>query len=244
MSIELSSRLPADRAPGSWGWIVTAVPRASAATSTRSKRLGSTADAGLGPCELAGPGTATVARRAMSATLATTFLCRTSGPDRTTDRPIRPISAPFVTKSESCQHRPDAISDLSTSRPAGPSAHARAALARVVRPHDPVRAGTCLAHDADRRWTGHGRPQPRRRRGARRGVRPRRGPGAGRGPRPARARRRRRPDPDRPPAHRTPGQALPGRPDPADGRGAGVPRAGDPRAEGHRPGGASRAGRA
>ena len=72
------SRLPADRAPGSWGWIVIAVPRTSAATSTPSKRPGSTVASGAGALEPTGPGTATVARMAMSATLATTFRRRTS----------------------------------------------------------------------------------------------------------------------------------------------------------------------
>ena len=78
--LEPWSRLPADRAPGSWGWIVIAVPRASAATSTRWKRPGSTVAAGLGTREPTGPGTATMARMAMSAMLATTLRRRTSDP--------------------------------------------------------------------------------------------------------------------------------------------------------------------
>ena len=72
------ARLPADRAPGSWGVVVIGVPCASAATSTCLKRSGSTVAAGLGTQEPTGPGTATEARMAMSATLATTLRRRTS----------------------------------------------------------------------------------------------------------------------------------------------------------------------
>ena len=75
--IELASRVPAERAPGSGGWIVVVVPRASDRTSTGWKRPGSKVASGLGTLEPAGPGTATVARRTMSAILATTLRRRT-----------------------------------------------------------------------------------------------------------------------------------------------------------------------
>ena len=58
--------------PWIWGWIVIAVPRDERRDLDSWKRSGSGTSSGLGTREPTGPGTATVARRAMSATLATT----------------------------------------------------------------------------------------------------------------------------------------------------------------------------
>ena len=74
------SRFPADRAPGSWGWIVIAVPAQAPRPPHDGRDRGPRWRRGWGPCEPTGPGTATMARMAMSAMLATTFRRRTSDP--------------------------------------------------------------------------------------------------------------------------------------------------------------------
>ena len=142
-----------------------------------AKRSGSAVEAGLGPREPAGPGTATVASRAMSATLATTSgvarrTRRYHGSTDPTDFDAGRDQIGILSASSGCRPR-----SIAFDGPLDLAPNPRAALARVVRPHDPVRAGTCLAHDADRRWPGHGR------RSATSGTRcaPRRsGPGADR----------------------------------------------------------------
>ena len=106
--------------------------------------------AGLGPREPTGPGTATVARMAMSATLATTLgVARRGGRYHGSADPadfdagrdqIGTVSASVPMPSRTYRAR----------RPARPPPHARAALARAGRPDDPARDGTCLARDADR----------------------------------------------------------------------------------------------
>src|SRR3954464_6683505 len=121
ITIERSSTCPADRARGSWGWIVIAVPCAGVAISTCRKRPGSTVAAGLGALEPTEPGTATEARMAMSATLATTFLCRTSAADRSTDRPHPAIAARWSPHQNRVSIRRDAESDVPTQRPARPA---------------------------------------------------------------------------------------------------------------------------
>src|ERR687889_2144380 len=68
---------PFDRYAGSRAGVVTAVPSIAAASTAR-KRLASTGEAGLGPCDPTDPGTATVASTTMSAVIATTLGRRTS----------------------------------------------------------------------------------------------------------------------------------------------------------------------
>src|SRR5688572_17621493 len=76
-NVELSSRFPSERAPGSRGEGVIAGPRTDA-ISTEAKRSEAGWGYGLGAREPADPGTATVANAAMSAAIATTLGRRTS----------------------------------------------------------------------------------------------------------------------------------------------------------------------
>ena len=166
------------------------------------------------------------------------------GPERTTDPPIRRISTRVVTKSESCQHRAGCRLRPIRSWPAGPR-RTLAPLSHGSSDHT-IRFGPGRAWRTTRTADGpatvalsHVGDEVRAEAF---------GPGADRALAAV-------PDlleldadggslPTGHPLVARPGQALPGRPDPADRRGAGVARPGHPRAEGHRPGGAPRAGRA
>ena len=149
-------------------------PADSAATSTRWKRSGSGWSNGLGAREPAGPGTATMASRAMSAMLATTLGCRTSR------QPYHRYASVAVRdrRADALRNRDRLRCDAQRepSRSTGRSTSAGRSRRSAAAPGDPTlrfgaRPGLAGDPDAGRPGDGRARPGEGPRAAPRRGAR-------------------------------------------------------------------------
>src|SRR4029079_12408973 len=132
------SRLPAEAARGSSGWVVIVVPPGSVESSIALNKAGSTAEVGGGARDPTGDGTETAARATMSVTLATTVGRRTSlGPYHGCDG-MSPLRSPGGV-ARLGHRRTRACTNVLRGGPARPRSDPRGAVSRTGRSHVPCR---------------------------------------------------------------------------------------------------------